>query len=445
MQQASGHDNDQPRASDDVTKLQEQVAMLQKAVRERDEQIARLNSELARRDERIQELMHEVNTLGDQCITLMTESERQIQQLRSLLALTAQINSSLDVRTVLTSIMQAAEQITNAEASSLMLRDEKTGELIFEVATGEKGEAVKEIRLKPGEGIAGHVAQTGEPVIVNDVSKDPRHKRDADVKTGFQTRNILAVPLRMDERIIGVLEVLNKRDAECFDELDLHDLTLLSELSAIAIDKAQKHQALQDMFIGAVRALVTALDARDPYTHGHSERVTEFALAIADELGLSADDKKRLELSALLHDIGKVGIEDPVLKKPGKLTKDEYEIIKGHPEIGYRILHMIRKMDPYLPGVRYHHEKYDGSGYPQGLKGEEIPLDARIIAVADVFDALTSDRPYRKGFDGGRAIAIMQEEISTHFDPQVFDAFLRAYRKGKIIEQRRREKMVASV
>lgn len=411
--------------------LQRKLEELERRLGEREREIAQLRQMLEEREKQLQMLHKEVGTLEAQCLTLMNESERQIKQLRQILSLTAKINSSLELRSVLINILHAAEEITGAEASSILLKSD-AGELIFEVATGESVEALKRIAIKPGEGIAGYVVNTGKPVIVNDVARDPRHKQEVDEITGFKTRNLIAVPLRLDGEVIGVVEVLNKRDGEEFDEADLSDLMLLAGLSAIAIDKARKHEALHDLFLSSIRALTAALDARDPYTHGHSERVAQFALAIADELGMDEASKRRIELSALLHDIGKIGIDDSVLKKPGKFTDEEYEQMKTHPEKGYHILMLIKQLEPNLPGVRYHHERFDGSGYPLGLRGDEIPLDARIVAIADVFDALTSDRPYRSAYEPDRAIQIIRSEVGAHFDPNVFEAFMRAYEKGKI-------------
>ncbi|MCS7254428.1 MAG: GAF domain-containing protein [Armatimonadota bacterium] len=414
-----------------MLRLQRKLEELERRLNKREAEISQLKRRLNEREEQLQMLQREVETLENQCLTLVEESKRQIKQLQLLLSLTAGINSSLELRSVLSNILSAAEEITGAEASSILLVSD-TGELVFEVVTGESGGVLKRVSLRLGEGIAGYVAETGKPIIVDDVTKDKRHKRGVDEVTGFKTRNLLAVPLRLNDKVIGVIEVVNKRGEESFDEADLKDLMLLAELSAIAIDKARKHEALQELFISSIRALAAALDARDPYTHGHSERVTQFTLAIAEELGMDEESKKRLELSALLHDIGKVGVEDAVLKKPGKLTEEEYELMKTHPEKGYHILRLVRQLEPHLPGVRYHHEHFDGSGYPLGLKGDEIPLDARIIAVADVFDALTSNRPYRDAYKPEDAIKMMHSEVGKHFDPKVFDAFMRAYEKGKI-------------
>ncbi|MNM74657.1 Cyclic di-GMP phosphodiesterase response regulator RpfG [compost metagenome] len=199
-------------------------------------------------------------------------------------------------------------------------------------------------------------------------------------------------------------------------------------LRGIRVQAARNNQLLESYF----GTLAAALDARDPYTAGHSLRVAEYAVNIGILAKLSDDQLHDLRKTALLHDIGKIGIRDDVLLKDGRLTEEEWQQIKQHPVLGETILKQIEPADamaPFLPGVRSHHERYDGKGYPDGLKGEEIPLFGRIIAVADAFDAMTSDRPYRKGMDTSTAIGILEEGRGTQWDPNFADLFIEAYRK----------------
>ncbi|HEX8335955.1 MAG TPA: HD domain-containing phosphohydrolase [Pyrinomonadaceae bacterium] len=188
----------------------------------------------------------------------------------------------------------------------------------------------------------------------------------------------------------------------------------------------------RQLFIGTVKALAAAIDGKDPYTRGHSERVARFSLAIGESLGLPDDEMEKLRISALLHDVGKIAIEDSILKKPAALTPEEFEIMKGHPQKGFKIMSQIPAMKDFLPGMYMHHEMMDGRGYPQGLKGDEIPMQARIVSVADTFDAMTTDRPYQKGMSLEDALARIRTFVGTRYDPKVVDALVAACESGQI-------------
>lgn len=185
----------------------------------------------------------------------------------------------------------------------------------------------------------------------------------------------------------------------------------------------------KEQFQDIVNIVINALKEKDPYTQGHSIRVIEYSVKIGKEIGLNNDDMKKLEISAVLHDIGKLGIPDKILKKPGRLTKEEYEIMQQHSANGEKLLDGIKNLEKYKKYIRAHHERYDGFGYPDGLKGNEIPLISRIIFVADTFDAMTSDRPYRKGLPVDVAIDELIKCSNTQFDPKVVEAFLNVLRK----------------
>ena len=188
----------------------------------------------------------------------------------------------------------------------------------------------------------------------------------------------------------------------------------------------------RELFIGTVKALAAAIDGKDPYTRGHSERVGRFSLAIGERLGLPDEELEKLRISALLHDVGKIAIEDSILKKPAALTNEEYEIMKGHPQKGYKIMSQIPAMRDFLPGMYMHHEMMDGNGYPQGLKGDEIPMQARIVSVADTFDAMTTDRPYQKGMSLEDALARIKTFVGTRYDERVVAALVEACATGQI-------------
>ncbi|HZI20645.1 MAG TPA: HD domain-containing phosphohydrolase [Pyrinomonadaceae bacterium] len=188
----------------------------------------------------------------------------------------------------------------------------------------------------------------------------------------------------------------------------------------------------RQLFIGTVKALAAAIDGKDPYTRGHSERVARFSLAIGERLGLPDEEMEKLRISALLHDVGKIGIDDNILKKPAALTEEEYEVMKQHPQKGFKIMSQIPAMRDFLPGMYMHHEMMNGQGYPQGLKGDEIPMQARIVSVADTFDAMTTDRPYQKGMALDVAVERIKTFVGTRYDERVVAALVEACESGQI-------------
>jgi HD-GYP domain-containing protein (c-di-GMP phosphodiesterase class II) len=312
--------------------------------------------------------------------------------------------------------------------------DEKAKELYFEVALGERGERIKEIRLKVGEGIAGWVASTGKPLIVEDVNKDPRFSKKADEKSAFVTRNMICVPVKIKDKLVGVLQAINKKEGQRFSHWDLEEFQSLSAQVAIAIENANLYKELREAFLGTAEALGDAIEAKDSYTAGHTRRVLSYSMLMGKYLHLPLKEMENLKLAAALHDIGKIGVDDQILRKPGKLEADEKKKMDDHTLIGPKIVEKIKQMEAVIPGIRHHHEEFDGTGYPHQLKGDQIPLVARIISVADCFDAMTTDRPYRKGLPIQAALDELQKMSGTQFDGTVVEAFFRSYEAGDLNE-----------
>jgi len=362
----------------------------------------------------------------------LKQIEEKVERLALLSQLGQILNSTLDHKEIRRRAMEAATQLMKAEAGSLLLVDEGKRQLYFEVALGDREEDIKRIPLNFGEGIAGWVAQNGKPLIVNSPKKDPRFFKGVDERTEFKTRNIICVPVKVKEKIIGVLEAVNKQERGGFNRGDLSLFLSLADQVAIALDNSRLYQELEEMFFQTTDSLADAIEKRDPYTGGHTQRVTQYSLAIAKYLQLNPLERKWLKITSVLHDIGKVGIEDQILKKPDRLSPDESEMIKRHCNIGVEIIKHIRQLRESIPGVKYHHEQLDGKGYPNGLKGEEIPVLAKIIAVADTFDAMTTDRPYRIAMEREAAVKELEKCSGTQFDEKVVEAFIQAYQKGEI-------------
>ncbi|MBI3740746.1 MAG: GAF domain-containing protein [Chloroflexi bacterium] len=355
--------------------------------------------------------------------------QRRATQLQNLIDISREMATSLNLDQVLRQIMEKAVLLLRAQAGSLLLVDEETKELIFKVALGPAGAILSDTRLPPGVGIAGAVARDGKPLIVNDAQADPRHYGGVDASTALTTQTLVCVPLISRSRIIGVLEVINKADGTPFAEEDSDTLAAFALEGAIALENARLYSELKQAFTDTVRVIANAVEARDPYTAGHTGRVTQLAIETARELKWTTEQIEILEIGALLHDIGKIGVSDAILRKPGHLTDDEYTEMKKHPIVGANMLEGVGLLRPILAYVLYHQERFDGSGYPFGLKGKEIPIEGRLLPVVDTFDAMTSDRPYRKGRQPAEAIAEIVRNRGTQFDPEIVDAFLRAYKR----------------
>lgn len=333
-------------------------------------------------------------------------------------SLVSQVPKLLDQISLMT------RQTLRASAASVLLVDDEERELHFEVAQGKAGKTLKKMKLTVNSGISGWVARNGKPLMVNDVAADKRFNKNIDKVTGFVTKSILAVPLVSERSIIGVIEVLNKVDGSGFSRQDSELLVALASTAAIAISNARLHQKVLDDHKNTVKALAAAVDARDHCTCGHSQRVTRYALLGGIALSLPAEELEVIEYAGILHDIGKIGISDTILCKPGYLTEEEWVIMRQHPEIGAKILEGIPFLEKARELVLHHHERYDGKGYPEGLAGEEIPIGARLMAIADAFDTMTTDRAYRATINLDYAIAELHRCSGTQFCPVAVEAFI---------------------
>jgi putative nucleotidyltransferase with HDIG domain len=358
--------------------------------------------------------------------------DRSLREISELMEISGILNSSLDTTVIREKAITVITQLLNCEVASLLLVDEQTDELYFEVALGEKGYRVKETRLKRGEGIAGWVAIHNEPLLIDDVKSDPRHSKRFDKRSKFETRNMICVPMVIKQKVVGVLQAINKQGKGTFSQTDLDLFISLSHEVAIAVDNARLYNELREAFYQTAEALADAIEKRDPYTGNHTRRVMHYSMAISRFLDLTDAQMENLRLAAILHDIGKIGVEDSVLRKDSDLDDEEYQKIIRHPEIGVDILGHIKRLEGVIPGIKSHHERIDGKGYPDKIRDGDIPLIARIIAVADTFDAMTTDRPYRAGITDSEAMEELKRFVGSQFDGKVVKALIQSYEKGFI-------------
>ncbi len=350
--------------------------------------------------------------------------ENPNQRLVSLLRVGQAMAAERDLDKLLTLIKAETEFALGADRCTVFLYDRDQNELWSKVATGL--DTSEEIRFPAHLGLAGYVVKTGEVLNIKDAYEDPRFNKEIDKKTGYRTQNILCMPMRNRRmEIIGVFQVLNKR-ATHFDKVDEDLLTAISTNAGVAIENATLAKEMKVSFDSFVKTLSSTIDARDPITAGHSERVAEYSVLLGEEMELQTADLEAIKYASLLHDIGKIGIREDILKKDGRLTEKEYRHIQKHVYYTHEILknvHFERHLQLVPEIAASHHEKMDGSGYHRGLKGNEIMLSGRILAISDVFDAITSRRHYRNRMAFDKVLTIMKRDAGSHFDPECVDGF----------------------
>lgn len=354
------------------------------------------------------------------------ELEKKVQELYSLLEAFKKLNSDIAIQDVFENILLQMVQVVGAEAGTLWVLENNQNEIIASAAYGPTASEILNIKMAKDEGIVGKVISTCEAHLIEDVSKDPDWASRVDGSSGFMTKSMITVPLIAKGDAIGALQLLNKKGNIFFTKEDVNLALALANQSALALHNSQMYDDLYKMFMSVIRTLASVLDARDPYTAGHSERVAKYSLWIADRLGLPAEQCDEIYKAALLHDIGKIGISDEVLRKPTRLSKEEYEAMKQHTIIGATILSNMEPKSSMIHAIqtaRSHHERLNGTGYPDRLAGDDIPLFARIVGVADTFDAMTTVRPYSKGHTFQEGAAELIRCKGSLFDPAIVDAF----------------------
>ncbi len=387
---------------------------------------------------------------------LLAETQQRERRQQAMVEIVTHLTATLERDELLRRIMNYACELLEVEAASIWLIDRERNDLVLHVAGGEHRERVEALRVPRGQGIIGHVIETGETVIVNDVLNDRRFYQDLDRQSGFHTRSILCVPLRaprivlggergeVEGMIIGGAQALNPHHDRIFSAEDVTLFQTLASQAATVIRLAELYRETDMLFTRIIDAITGAIDLKDPYTRGHSQRVSDFSVAIGQELGLPREQLYRLRVASKLHDVGKIRMPDSILKKPGRLDEAEFAEMRRHPTYGVEFLRDNGLMELDLlrdswPALAQHHERLDGRGYPLGLAGDEISLFGRIVAVADVFDALTSHRPYRPPMPIEQVFALLRHGAGAEFDPDCVEALIRAREKGNILTQDERE------
>ncbi len=341
------------------------------------------------------------------------------------------VSAETNIDDLIKVIAEETKEAIQADRCTVFLFDKVHNELWSKVALGMEN---SEIRFPAEKGLAGHCVKTGETINIKDAYNDSRFNPEIDFQTGYKTKTILCMPIKnLQQEIIGAFQVLNKNEGYFTDE-DEDLLVAIGSSAGIALENAQLFKTQQEMldeqkivFESFIETLAASIDARDKITAGHSSRVRMYSSLIARAMKLSENEVTIIEKAATLHDIGKIGIRDAVLQKEGRLTDEEYKHIQGHVEITHDILQKIHMSDDFKKVTEIacsHHEKFDGSGYYRHLSGKEIPLGGRILAVSDVFDAITSKRHYRDKMPIVKVMSILLKDSGTHFDGDIVKVFM---------------------
>ncbi len=366
--------------------------------------------------------------------SLSQEIAHAYEELSLLYEFSGELTAVFDAPTTCWLLLDKAMGVIEAKRGAVLLMDDDGVSLQPVAVKGFSTEEAGQLRLKLGEGIVGRVVAAGEGELLEEVATVPQEERMQDPAVGPIRPPVICCPLKVREQVLGAVAVTDKVFGKRFSAGDLKLLNALASQAAVAIMNARLHGDFRELLVSIIRTLVSAIDGQDPETRGHSERVARLAVAIAREMNLPRDEVDNIEFAALLHDIGMVGLPPSILSKRDRPSPREWSLIMQHPARGAEMVMHIKQMEKILPGILHHHERYDGQGYPRGLSGNDIPLAARIIALADAFDAMTSHRPYRlrSKWTMEEALAELEATSGSQHDPAVFRAFVRAWRHGRL-------------
>ena len=369
----------------------------------------------------------------------LAELERTRQRWGCMESVASALSSSTSITPSLEAVLEAALEGTGMQIGSLGLRDGPRKPLEVDYRRETTDEFLDAARTELEQKHILWVIERGRPLLLTPPGI-PRYLEELHTEH-FQAGNFLIVPIAPGQERCGALAVGTLERQRRFGEDDLKFVSLLATLASGSLRSMRALEEVQQFLMATIRSLCAALDARDPYTRGHSERVAMYALAVVNELeGMRRQAfpdtfRDSVRLGAMLHDVGKIGISDSILHKPDKLTREEFEIMKSHTIKGAEIVRGVRDIPDIVHAIKYHHENFDGTGYPEGRQGEQIPFIARIIGIADAFDAMTSERPYRQGSEPEEAVRELHDKAGRQHDPEIAGALLRAFEAGALSKQ----------
>ena len=382
-----------------------------------------------------EELVFSFNNMARQLKDFQEETKRRrrslekiarekVKELSCIYRIGRELSSTLELNKVLDSIVKRTSEVLDLKICTILLVDVPASNSLRVLRVqGVNPKRIEKQTIKLGEGISGWAWDNKEALLIRDIEQDNRFIGRK--KEKYYTGSMISVPLEAEGKIIGIINGNNKVNGEPFKEDDLLLLKEIAAESAIAIENALLYKSLKEVYVHTISALASALETKDHYTRSHSENVTRYAVAIAVKMDIPESQVEVIRQACRLHDLGKIGIHDYILTKPGKLSAEEWEEIKLHSLRGAQILEPIDFLTEAANLIRQHHEKFDGTGYPAKLSSHEIHLGARIMAVADAFDAMISARPYREALSLSQTISELKTNSGTQFDPEIVKVFLK--------------------
>ncbi len=349
---------------------------------------------------------------------------KRLLVLANVFILGKEIITNIEIGVLVDKFLSSARDGTLSEIAAIFLKKDSDETPYFFRAQTAAGAGTFTVPGGEFSPLIREVARDQKPVLLEKLEGSDFSESEAGKIQGVTIRDTIILPLKLQESFLGVIQVANKTGRDPYSPEDLDLLKILGSQIAFVIQNADLFRDLQKAYIDTLSVLTSSIDAKDSYTHGHSQRVTELSLGLGKLIPLAKEDLENLKIGGLLHDIGKIGIPEQILNKPGRLSDEEFNVIKSHPDLGVKILEKVEFLGKIVPMIKHHHERFDGRGYPNGLSGTSIPLPARIIAIADTFDAMTSHRPYRRAMEVKDALDEIRRCKGSQFDPDLADLFI---------------------
>jgi HD-GYP domain-containing protein (c-di-GMP phosphodiesterase class II) len=428
------HERELARAEEKLEHHHE-THLLNLKLEEQLKEIENLNVSLEERIEEIEQANYTITDLASELEQKNLHLERAVERLSTIYSIGLAINSTMDIDRLFNLIVHTTTKTLKADIGYIILYDaDKNCMNVTNLIGNGKLLAPKTAIAMKDSSVSTWVINNRQPILIADINEMPHFARFSEL--GYERKSLVCAPLIVKKEIIGTISVVNKTDGSHFNRDEMEMLSTIAAQAAIAIKNATLYEEQQQTYLNTIQALVSAIEASDSYTRGHSERVTRYSLEIGRRLNLSADRMQILERAAILHDIGKIGVDLSLLHKEGKLTPADIRDLQQHPAIGMNILEPIEFLHDVRVCIGQHHERYDGMGYPNRIGKDEQLLEARILAVADAFDAMTSDRPYRKALSLDVAITELHDNSGSQFDPELVGIFSRVIEEGFLFRSR---------